>query len=142
MEGYWNDAEATAATLTELGLRTGDLAHADEDGYLYIDGRTTSMIKTAGYRVNAEEIEAVLHEIDEIHAVAVAGVPDEQLGEAITAFVQLRAGAELEADAIIAYSRRRLPRHKEVRQVVFVDALPATPTGKLLRSRLAAPLTQ
>ena len=136
MHGYWNDPDSTSEVLTPHGLRTGDLGHLDEDGYLYIDGRVSGMIKCEGYRVNPEEIEAVLLEIEGVHAVAVAGVPDERWGEAITAFVQLQPGAQVDADAIIDYCKQKLPRHKQVRMVSFVGELPKTSTGKLVRSRL------
>jgi acyl-CoA synthetase (AMP-forming)/AMP-acid ligase II len=137
MDGYWKDAALTADVLRPHGLRTGDLGHMDEEGYLYIDGRSTDLIKSGGYRVHPEEIEAVLQEIDGVHAAAVAGLPDEQWGETITAFVQLRPGVHLETGVIIDYCKRKLPRHKQVRRVVFVGELPKTATGKLVRSRLA-----
>lgn len=136
MHGYWRDPEATASVLTEHGLRTGDLAHVDQDGYLYFDGRTSHTIKSGGYRVNPEEIEAALQAIDGVEAVVVAGIPDEQMGEAIAAFIQVGATAAIDRDLVLEYSRRVLPRHKQVRHVVFVDELPRTPTGKPVRSGL------
>lgn len=136
MQGYWRDPDSTAEVLTTHGLRTGDLGHVDEDGYLYIDGRVSGVIKSEGYRVSPEEVEAKLLELEGIYAVAVAGLPDERWGEAITAFVQLQPGVQMDADLIIDYSKRTLPRHKQVRKVSFVDQLPKTSTGKLARSRL------
>ena len=120
------------------GLRTGDLARVDEDGYLYIVGRRAEIIKSGAYRISPTEIEELLLGLDEIAEAAVVGFPDPIWGEAPVAFVVATPGAvPLNADGILEYCRTQLPRHKQLREVRIKKAsLPRTVSGKIRRSEL------
>ena len=96
MEGYWDDPEETAAVLDRHGYHTGDLGKRDEDGFLYVVGRTREMIKSGAHRISPKEIEETLMEHPQVHEAAVIGQPDEMLGEAIAAFITARPGEEPE----------------------------------------------
>ncbi len=137
MVGYWNDPEGTAAVLRPEGLRTGDLATVDEDGYIYVVGRKSDLIKSGAYRIHPKEIEEVVLELPAVAEVAVVGMPDEMLGEAVVAFVvSSEQNGPVSADDIVAHCARRLPRYKRVQRVVFVDSLPKTSSGKVRRNVL------
>jgi acyl-coenzyme A synthetase/AMP-(fatty) acid ligase len=137
MMGYWKDPEATGGVLRADGLHTGDLARVDEDGYIFVVGRRSDMIKSGAYRINPQEIEEVIAELDEVAEVAVVGCPDELMGESIVAFVIVSrdVGQDLE-ETILQHCRRGLPRHKHVRHVRFVPTLPRTSSGKVKRQEL------
>jgi long-chain acyl-CoA synthetase len=137
MRGYYNDPEATAKALRPEGLRTGDLAYVDEDGYFFIVGRNSDMIKAGAHRIGPKEIEAVIEKLPEVAQCAVAGIPDELLGEAIGAFiVRSNEGKELTEKQVMRICHEHLPRFKLPTYVVFVDSLPRTDTGKLRRNEL------
>lgn len=137
MRGYWNDPQETASVLRSEGLRTGDLAKADEDGYLYIVGRKSDIIKSGAYRINPKEIEEVILAVSGVVEVAVAGLPDEIWGEAPVAFVVASPGGGAPTDAeILDHCRQHLPRYKLVREIRFVESLPRTASGKVRRGEL------
>jgi len=137
MSGYWNNPQATEGTIDAEGwLATGDVAHYDEDGYLYIIDRKKDMILTAGYNVYPAELEQVIARHEDVSMVAVAGVPDEEKGEIAHAFVVLQPGAVLTEAELIAHCRSYLAAYKIPRAVSFVDDLPKTSTGKILRRAL------
>ena len=137
MQGYWNDPEETARVLRPEGLRTGDLATTDADGYLYIVGRNSDIIKSGAYRINPKEIEEVILAVPGVAEVAVAGLPDEIWGEAPVAFVVRSPGALSPSDKeILDYCRRQLPRYKQVREIRFAASLPRTASGKVRRGEL------
>ncbi|PID38917.1 MAG: AMP-dependent synthetase [Deltaproteobacteria bacterium] len=136
MLGYLDDPAATAKALRPEGLRTGDLARRDKDGYVYIIGRNTDMMKAGAHRIAPQEIEAVIEKLPEVAQCAVAGIPDELLGEAIAAFIVRTDGAELDEKQVMRACYEYLPRFKMPGHVVFVDTLPRTDTGKLRRSEL------
>ncbi|HLJ10130.1 MAG TPA: class I adenylate-forming enzyme family protein [Planctomycetaceae bacterium] len=137
MAGYWNDPQETATVLRPEGLRTGDLARMDEDGYLYIVGRKSDIIKSGAYRINPKEIEEVILSLKPVAEVAVVGLPDEIWGEAPVAFVVASAGAgSIDEGQIIEHCRQNLPRYKLVREVRFVETLPRTASGKIRRTFL------
>jgi long-chain acyl-CoA synthetase len=137
---YHNAPEKTAATFNERGWATlGDLGHLDEEGYLYLSDRRADLILSGGVNVYPAEIESVLLEHPLIADAAAVGVPDPDLGEVVLAIVQAVADPALvglSAEAVIAFCRDRLASIKCPRVVVFVEALPRTPTGKLLRREL------
>ncbi|MGH3019766.1 MAG: class I adenylate-forming enzyme family protein, partial [Gaiellaceae bacterium] len=108
----------------------------DDEGFLYFVGRTDDIIKTRGEKVSPIEVENALFDIEGVKEAAVAGVPDDVLGEAIRAFVVLDDGAELDEQAVIASCRTRLESFMVPREVVFLDALPTTATGKVRRKSL------
>jgi acyl-CoA synthetase (AMP-forming)/AMP-acid ligase II len=142
MLGYWNDAEETARTLQPEGLRTGDLARVDADGYITIVGRKSDIIKSGAYRLHPAEIEAVIAAHPLVAEAAVVGLADEIWGERPVAYVvrtqanKTPGGVEVRAEEIIEFCRGRLPRHKAVREVRFVEKLPRTSSGKIRRDEL------
>ena len=134
MLGYWNDPEGTRKVLRSEGLRTGDLARIDEDGYIFIVGRRSDMIKSGAYRISPHEIEDIILRRPDVAEVAVVGQPDDVWGEIPVAFVV--AAGEADSDAILAACRRALPRYKQPRCIHIVDSLPRTSSGKVRRSLL------
>jgi acyl-CoA synthetase (AMP-forming)/AMP-acid ligase II len=137
MLGYWNDAAATAEVLREGWLRTGDLGHRDEDGYLYIDGRAVEMIKVGAFRVSPQEVEEVLAALDGVEEAAVTAIPDELLGQSIKAVIVPRPGVQLQMLAVKAHCRQHLAAYKVPKVVEFAASLPRTSSGKVQRFKLA-----
>ncbi|MCG8651277.1 MAG: AMP-binding protein, partial [Pirellulales bacterium] len=137
MKGYWQDKAATEQVLGPHGLRTGDLAKIDQDGYIYIVGRRSDMIKSGAYRINPQEIEEVILEMPGIEEVAVVGQPDEFLGEAIVAYV-VPADQSIsdQPQQILNHCKQRLPPYKRLRKVELVSELPKTSSGKIRRAAL------
>lgn len=136
MVGYWRDPEGTAEVLKNGLYYTGDLGRTDEDGYLYIIGRKKDIIKVAGFRISAKEIEEALMEIDEIHEAAVIGVEDPVLGEAIKAFIVPRENAKLEDAKIRKDLSTVLPPHKQPKYFEYRNSLPMNKVGKILKTLL------
>ena len=137
MLGYWRDDEMTREALDDGWLHTGDLGHADDEGYLYIDGRLVEMIKVGSFRVSPLEVEEVLATLPGIAEMAVAAVPDELLGQAVKAVLVLRDGAELDELRVKAHCRERLASYKVPKVVEFARELPRTASGKIQRYKLA-----
>ncbi|HEY0178562.1 MAG TPA: AMP-binding protein, partial [Dokdonella sp.] len=138
MAGYYGNPAATAQALDANGwLATGDVARVDADGYVFVVDRKKDMIITAGYNVYPAELEQVIATHPDVVMSAVAGFPDEEKGEIAVAFVVRRDGAALDEAALIAHCRRHLAAYKVPRAVRFVDTLPRTSTGKLMRRALA-----
>lgn len=135
-KGYWNKPEATAATLRDGWVHTGDMGRLDADGYLTFMGRFKEMIKVSGYSVFPEEVEVMLIKHPAVAQAAVIGVPDEQKGEVVKAVIVPRPGMKPTAEDIIAWSKENMSAYKVPRQVEFRDALPATGAGKVLRRLL------
>ena len=136
--GYWNDEAATERALDPDGwLRTGDIAVADDDGYLYIVDRAKDLVIVSGFNVYPAEVEEALLEHPGIEAVAVIGVPHPHSGETVKAFVVSAAGHHLEEDEVIEFCAGRLARYKCPTKVTFVAELPIGLGGKLLRRELA-----
>lgn len=132
-KGYWNKPEATAKTLKNGWVHTGDMGRIDADGYLTFIGRFKEMIKVSGYSVFPEEVETILIKHPAIAQAAVIGVPDPQKGEVVRAFIVRKPGQALEAEELLAWSRDNMATYKAPREVRFIDALPATGAGKVLR---------
>jgi acyl-CoA synthetase (AMP-forming)/AMP-acid ligase II len=132
MKGYLDEPEATAATLDADGwIHTGDLGYADEDGYFYIVDRLKELIKYKGYQVAPAELEALLLSHPAVADVAVIPSPDEEAGEIPKAFVVLRCPATEEE--LMAFVGERVAPYKKIRRIEFVDAIPKSSTGKILR---------
>jgi len=132
MLGYWNAPEATAAALRDGWLYTGDIGRIDERGYLTITDRKKEMIKYKGFGIAPAEIEALLFEHEGVGDVAVIGKPDVEAGEVPKAFV-VRKDPALTAEALLGWARGRLAGYKTLHAVEFVDAIPKTASGKILR---------
>jgi long-chain acyl-CoA synthetase len=134
MQGYWKAADATAATLRDGWLYTGDIGYVDERGYTFIQDRKKEMIKHKGFGIAPAEIEALLFEHPGVADVAVIGKPDPEAGEVPKAFVVRRGGHDqLTADELIAFTKGRLAGYKTLHEIEFVPAIPKTASGKILR---------
>lgn len=133
MQGYYNRADATAKTLREGWLHTGDIGYLDEDGDLWLVQRRSDLIVTGGENVYPAEVEAVLRSHPAVKDVAVVGVSDPEWGQQVAAAVQVMAGVSLTEEELTIYSRECLAGYKQPRRVVFVDALPQTGSGKIQR---------
>ena len=135
MRGYLNNPEATAATIDADGwLHTGDIGRVDEDGRVFITDRIKELIKFKAFQVAPAELEALLCTHPAIANAAVVGAPDEEAGEIPTAFIVTRA--EVADDELMAWVAERVAPHKRIRRVERVDAIPCSPTGKILRREL------
>ncbi|WP_409050660.1 AMP-binding protein [Variovorax guangxiensis] len=135
-KGYWNKPEATAATLRRGWVHTGDMGKLDADGYLSFIGRFKEMIKVSGYSVFPEEVETILIKHPAVAQAAVIAEPDAEKGEVVKAFIVRKPGAALEAEALVAWARENMAPYKTPRMVRFIDALPTTGAGKVLRRLL------
>jgi long-chain acyl-CoA synthetase len=136
MKGYWGDVELTKASIVDGWLKTGDIGHLDEDGFLYIDGRMKDIIKCAGERINPLEIEEVLMEHPGVEEAAVIGRQDSLMGEIIHAYVTLR-DLSLKTDDLRNHCYARLSHHKVPYQYTIVESFPRTGTGKIQKNILA-----
>jgi acetyl-CoA synthetase len=137
--GYWNNEEATRRKFAGDWCRTGDQASMDPDGYLWYQGRSDDMFKTAGYRVGPAEIENCLVKHPAITNAAIIPIPDETRGAVIKAFVLLapgHAGSESLKDEIREHVKRHLAPYQQPREIEFVSELPMTTTGKVQRKVL------
>ena len=138
MQGYFGNDEATAETIEPDGwLHTGDLARMDDEGYFFVVDRKKDMILTAGYNVYPAEIERVLTQHLAVAMSAVGRVADELKGELAKAYVVLKPDATLEEQALVDFCREQLAAYKVPRAVQFVDTLPTTSSGKIMRRELA-----
>ena len=133
MRGYWNQPAATAATVRDGWLWTGDAGYLDADGFLYIHDRVKDMIKSGSENVYPAEVENAIYGHPAIADVAVIGVPDERWGEAVKAVVVLKPGAQLDADELQRYLRGRIGGFKIPKTFEVVTALPRNASGKVLR---------
>ena len=139
-KGYWNKPEATARTLRDGWVHTGDIGRIDADGYLTFIGRFKEMIKVSGYSVFPEEVETILIKHPAVAQAAVIGLRDAQKGEVVKAFIVKKPdAAPLDAAGLIEWARANMSSYKAPREVAFIDALPATGAGKVLRRLLKDP---
>ena len=137
MKGYWNNEEATKETLPEPGwIATGDIVSVDEEGYVTILDRKKEMIKYKGYQIAPAELEALLLEHPDVMDSAVIPKRDAEAGEIPKAFVLMREGKDVSVDELIAFVAERVAPYKKVREIEFVDAIPKTASGKILRREL------
>ena len=139
MAGYWRNPEATAETVTDGWLRTGDLVRCDAEGYFYVVGRKKEMFISGAENVYPAEVEGFLQTHPAVKAVAVVGVPDARWGEVGKAFVVRKEGADVTADEIVDFARTGLARYKVPKHVAFLDALPTSDSGKVLKRALREP---
>ena len=138
MQGYWQRPDATAETLTDGWLHTGDIAKMDQDGYFYIVDRKKDMIICGGYNVYPRDIEEVLFEHPQIAEATAIGVPHPSRGEQVKVFIVLKEGEKATAEDIIEYCKGKLATYKLPTEVEFIDALPKTNVGKVLKKDLRA----
>ena len=136
MKGYWGDPERTAESIEDGWMKTGDLAVIDEEGYCRIDGRIKDMLIRGGENVYPVEVENFLMAHPDIQQAQVFGVPDERLGEEVAAWIILRPGAKLEAEALRAWCKGKIAGYKVPRHIRFVSEYPLTATGKPQKFRM------
>jgi long-chain acyl-CoA synthetase len=137
IRGYWQKPEATAETIVDGWLCSGDIGRVDEDGFLYIEDRAKDMVLRAGENVYSAEVEAAIYEHPSVHEAAVFGVPHERLGEEVACVVMLRAGAELTDDELRNHVSIRLAGFKVPTRIAFTnEPLPRNPAGKFLKREL------
>jgi crotonobetaine/carnitine-CoA ligase len=141
MSAYLNDLDATAATLRDGWLHTGDSVRADEDGFLYFVDRRKDMIKRAGENVSTVEVERVINEHPAVFESAAVGVPDPIRDEALHVFVVLHPGASVSEEDLLAYCRERMAKFKVPDAIEIVDDLPRTSVGKIQKHILRSTLT-
>ena len=133
---YYRNPEATAETIRDGWLYTGDIGYLDEEGYLFIVDRKKDVIIAAGYNIYPREVDEVLFQHPKVQAACVIGVPDAYRGETVKAFVVLKAGQEATEDEIVAFCREKLAAYKVPKMVEFRKELPQTSVGKVLRRAL------
>jgi long-chain acyl-CoA synthetase len=136
MQGYWNAPEETARALRNGWLYTGDIGWVDEEGYIYIVDRKKEMIKYKSFSIAPAELEAVLLEHPEVADCAVTSVEDAEAGQVPKAFVVPRAKGRIDMDALARFVAERVAGYKQIRHFEVIDAIPRTPSGKILRRLL------
>jgi acyl-CoA synthetase (AMP-forming)/AMP-acid ligase II len=139
MLGYWRKPELTAETFRGGWMRTGDVAHWDHEGYVFIVDRAKDMIISGGENIYSTQVEAAIHKHDGVLECAVIGVPDAEWGEAVKAVVVMKPGRSATPQEIIDTAKAHLASYMKPRSVEFVHALPKAPTGKILKRDLRDP---
>ena len=134
--GYWNRPDDTATTFRATGVHTGDIGMIDDDGWVFVVDRKKDLVIVSGYKVWPRDVEDVLYLHPAIMEAAVVGMPHDYRGETLYAYVSLRPGATVEADALKDHCRKHLSAYKCPSEFVFLDDLPKTATGKILRRTL------
>ncbi len=135
MTEYWKDAKATSAALDHGWFHTEDIAHFDDDGFLYVDGRSKDMIISGGENVYPAVVENVLTECEDVREVAVVGIPDEYWGEIVVAVV-VPSGSDRNAKSILNFCEGRIAHFETPREVIFVEQLPRNAMGKVEKEEL------
>jgi long-chain acyl-CoA synthetase len=136
VSGYWNKPEETEHAIPGGALHTGDVGLMDEDGWFYLVDRKKDLINVSGYKVWPRDVEDALYGHSAVREVAVIGVPDDYRGETVKAFVSLKPGVSVTGEELIAFCKQRMAAYKYPRQIEFVDELPKTASGKVLRREL------
>jgi fatty-acyl-CoA synthase len=131
MSGYWQAPQATATVLVDGWFHSGDMGHLDDEGYLYVDGRSKDMIISGGENIYPAEIENVLIESPDIAEASVIGRPDERWGEIVVAVVVPSAGSKLTGEQVLQLLEGRIARFKHPKEVILVGQLPKTALGKV-----------
>ena len=139
MSGYLDDPQATDDAMDGRWFRTGDLGRADADGYLYVVGRTKDLVISGGFNVYPLEVENTVTELPWVLDCAVVGVPDPRWGEEVVAAVTVKDGAHTEAE-VQEHCRTRIASYKVPKRVVFLDSLPRSESGKVVKRQLRAVL--
>jgi fatty-acyl-CoA synthase len=136
MLGYFHDEERTKAAFEGGWFHSGDLAVIDEEGFITVVDRKKDMIKTGGENVASREVEEMIYRLPAVSEVAVIGLPDPKWVEAVTAVVVVKAGHTLTEAEVVAHCNEHMASFKAPKRVVFADALPKNPSGKLLKREL------
>ena len=136
MRGYWKAPDLTSRVIRDGWLCTGDLAYQDEDGFLYIVGRASDMIKSGAHRISPKDIEEVVLEVDGVAEVVAVGVPDELLGQVIKLIVVKRPGTQLDGKTIQRHCKQNLAAYKIPKLIEFAETIPRTSSGKVQRFKL------
>ncbi len=138
--GYLGDEERTAKKMPNGVLQTGDLATVDDDGFIYVVDRAEDFIKSWGFRIASQDVEAIVMELRDVVSVAAVGLPDDAAGEKVAIVVVPRTGADLDAQAILAHCRSRLSKHMVPEVVELASALPLNSSGKVVKNEVRAQL--
>lgn len=136
MKGYWNMPEETAHALRDGWLYTGDIAHMDEDGYVFIIDRKKDLIIASGYNIYPRDVEEIIYEHPAVQEAVVVGIPDPYRGETVKAVVVLKDGKACSEEELIAYCRENMAPYKVPKVVEFRKELPKTNVGKILRRKI------
>jgi len=136
MKGYFNRAEETDRALRNGWLHSGDVGRLDEDGHLYIVDRIKDMIISGGLNVFPTEVEEVLYTHETVEECAVIGMPHSEYGEAVAAFVKIKQGRVCSEADLIAFIKERIASYKAPKKIMFVDELPKSPAGKILKREI------
>lgn len=138
MKGYWNMPEETAEALRGGWLHTGDIGSMDEDGYIYLTERKKDLIIRGGENIYPKEVENVLYNHGQVLEAGVIGIPHPVYGEEVKAFVALKSGASVTEEELIDFCKQHLPTYKRPKSIQFLDSLPKSAIGKILRKELRA----
>ncbi len=138
MAGYWKQPDETALVMVEGRLRTGDVGYMDEDGYTFIIDRMKDLILVSGFNVYPRNVEEGIYQHPAVAECTVIGIADDYAGEAVKAFVKLKEGQSLTAEALAAFLQDKLGRHEQPKHIEFRDELPKTLIGKLSKKELVA----
>lgn len=141
MQGYWQDPAATAKVLKDGRLHTGDLGYMDDEGYVYITGRNSEMIKSGAFRLSPNEIEDVLFQHPNVYEAGVVGVEDDMLGEVIVGAVVMKTQTRTSENELLAHCARHLAAYKRPKAIYILKELPKSQNGKVLRQPLREVLT-
>jgi len=136
MKGYWRNEQATAEAIRDGWLRTGDLGHLDEDGFLYLTDRSKDVIISGGTNIYPREVEEVLLRHPAVFEVAVVGEPEPEWGEQVVAFVVIKPGQTVGPDALEAWCRQEIASFKKPKRYIFIDELPKNSYGKVVKTEL------
>jgi long-chain acyl-CoA synthetase len=136
MQGYWNNPEATAETLRNGWLHTGDIGMFDQNGYLFLLDRSKDTIISGGNNIYPREVEEIIVQHPAVATAVVFGIPHKYWGEAVHALVVLEPGAKASAEEIIDHCGRNMAGYKKPKSVEFVDALPVSGYGKVMRREI------
>lgn len=136
MKGYFNRPEETANALRGGWLHSGDIGRLDKEGYLYIVDRIKDLIISGGLNVYPTEVEEILYTHEAVEECAVIGVAHSEYGEAVSAFIKLKQGFECSEADVIAYCKERIASYKAPKRIVFVEELPKSPAGKILKREI------
>ena len=136
-QGYWRDANKTAASFHGDWFRTGDVGYLDAEGFLYLTDRVKDMIISGGENIASSEVERVVYQLPQVREAAIIGVPDEKWGERPVAVVALNAGHSLDYETLAKHCRAHLAGFKVPKQLIVRDQLPRNPSGKVLKRAAA-----